>query len=75
MDMGGARPNPSNLDKCILKANVNFETIDKRGVLRLISIHVDDLLISGSSDFTDYISWGVNENPSCVAMGGIDQLI
>ena len=58
MGLGGFRdPNPSNLDKGISKVSANFETRDKREVLGIISIHVDDLLISGSSDFTDYISW------------------
>ena len=47
-------PNPPNLDKGILKINENFEAIDKRKVLGIISIHVDDLLISGSIDFNDY---------------------
>ena len=67
--------NPPNLDKCILKENDNFDPIDKRKGLRILSIHVADLLISGSSDFIDYIACGMKENLSWVDMGGINQLI
>ena len=48
--MGGSRSQSNKLDKCVLKAaNANSETIDKRGVLRIIAIRVGDMLISGSS--------------------------
>ena len=57
----------SNLDKCILNANWNFGAIDKRGFLGIISIHVGDLLISGSSDFTDYNSWEMKEKIEAVS--------
>ena len=60
MGMGGEfrDPNRTNLDKGILRANGNFETGEKRKVLGIISIHVDDLLTSGSSEFIDYIRRG-----------------
>ena len=51
-------PDQTNQDKGILKVNENLETGDERKVLGIISIRVDDLLISGSSEFSEYISWG-----------------
>ena len=49
-------PNSPNLDKGILKVGGNFETRDKRKALGIIAIRVDDLLISGSAVFIEYIS-------------------
>ena len=69
-------PNLANLGKCILKANGNVETIDKMEVLGIVSLHVDGLLISGSIDFTDYISWEMEENPMMmISMEQIQKLI
>ena len=42
------------MDKGILKVNENFETTAQRNVLRIIAIHVDDLLIP-EGFFTSYI--------------------
>ena len=39
-------PNQTNVDKCILKENGNFETCGKITVMGLIAIRVDALLIS-----------------------------
>ena len=50
-------PNRTNLGNGILKAGANFETGEKRKVSGIIDIHVDDLLIPGGIEFTDYISW------------------
>ena len=36
-----------------------LETDGERKVLGVISIRGDDLLISGSGGFTEYIHWGV----------------
>ena len=58
-----------------LKGNGDVETIDKRIVLGIIAIQVDDLLISGGSDFTDYISWEIKENPMWVAIWETDRSI
>ena len=49
--------NTTNLDRGILKVSENFETGDKREVLGSLFIHVGDLLISGGSEFAEYISW------------------
>ena len=49
-------PNQTNMGNGILKVNANFVTGGERTVLRIISIHVDDLLISGSSEFPEYVS-------------------
>ena len=46
-------PNQTNMDNGILKANVNFEAGEKRKVLGIIAIRVDDLLISGSDGFVE----------------------
>ena len=62
--------NPPNLDNGILKATGNFETIDKRKVLGIIDIQVDDRLISGSGNFIEYVSMGMGENSRRIAMGG-----
>ena len=56
-------PDQANIDMCILKLGGNFETGEKRKVLGTISIHVDDLLIPGSSEYVGYISWEMQENP------------
>ena len=68
-------PDPPTLDKGILKAGGNFEIIDKRDVLGIISIHFADLLISGVSDFTDYISWVMKDKFEAGRYGGTNQLI
>ena len=47
-------PNSPILDKGILKANGNFETREQRNALRIISIRVDDLLISGIDVYRVY---------------------
>ena len=54
---------------------MNFETIDKREVLGIIAIHVDDMLISGGIDFTDYISCEMKENSRRIDMWAIRKLI
>ena len=40
-----------NLDQGIFKINDFFETNERRYVIGLVAIHVDDLLISGSGAF------------------------
>ena len=44
------------MDRGILRVNGNFETGEKRKVLGIIAIYVEDLLISRSSEFAEYIS-------------------
>ena len=46
----------------VLKVDVNFATIEKREVSETISIHVDDLLISGVDVCVDYISERLNND-------------
>ena len=48
--------NTPNLDKGILKANDGFETSAQREVIGIVSIRVDDLLISGSGMFIGHIT-------------------
>ena len=50
--------NTSNLDNGILKVGENFETCEQRNAIGAISIHVGDLLISGSEMFIAYIAQG-----------------
>ena len=52
-------PNQTNVDNGILNVSENFETGENGKVLGIVDIHVDDLLISGSSEFTEYISWKI----------------
>ena len=61
-------PNSANLDKGILKANGNFETIDKSKVMGAIAIRVEDLLISGNDVVIEYISKRMKENPMWIDM-------
>ena len=49
-------PNTSNLDKGIFKANEDFETSEQRDLIGIVSIHVDDLSISGSGIAIKYIA-------------------
>ena len=44
------------------KGERNFETGEKWKVLGIISIQVDDLLISGSNEFDEYISWRMGDS-------------
>ena len=53
---GFATPIAKNMDNGILNANGNFGTDEKWHVLRTISIQVDDLFISESIEFAEYIS-------------------
>ena len=48
---------------------------EKGEVLGTVAIHVDDLLISGSSEFTDYISLEMKENSRRIDMAKIKRLI
>ena len=48
--------NTPNLDKGILKVNEGFWTSEQRDVIGTISIHVGDLLISGSGMFIEQIT-------------------
>ena len=57
-----------NLDQWILKINEFFETNEKRDVIGLIAIHVDDLSISGSETFIRYITQRMKENSRRIAM-------
>ena len=66
MYMGEFRdPNQTNLDEGILRANEKFATGEKRKFLGILSINVDDLLISGSSEFTEYTSRGDETEIRC----------
>ena len=40
---------------------MKFPNEDKRTVMGLIAIHVDDLLISGSGNFIEYITFRMKE--------------
>ena len=51
-------PNQEHLDKVALKVNGNFETGGRRTALGIIAICVEDLLISGISEFIGYIYRG-----------------
>ena len=68
---GGVRdPDHADLDNGISKVIENFETGDKRNVLGIIAIHVADLLISGSSEFAEYISREMRGISNYIDMGG-----
>ena len=54
-------PNQANLDKNEFKANGNFPKEEKRTAMWPIAIHVDDLLISGSGSFLEYITFRMKE--------------
>ena len=60
-------PYQENLDKGILKVNENPETDEERTVFWN---NINDLLISGSSEFTEYISRVRNKNSALADMGG-----
>ena len=67
-------PDQTNMDKGILNVSENFETDEKRTAFgAIIDIQVDDLLISGSSELTDYISW--EGDTRWIDMGEIKRLI
>ena len=52
--------NNTNLDKRIFKAIEDFDTSEQRNVIGVIAIRVDDLLISGSDMFIEYIPHKMN---------------
>ena len=60
--------NTPNIDKAILRGDEDFETCEQSNVIGLISIHVGDLLISGSEMFTEYITRRMKENPKWISM-------
>ena len=49
------------LTKNEFKVNENFPNGEKRTAMGLIAIHVDDLLISGSDTFLEYITFRMKE--------------
>ena len=53
----------------------NSETWDKRKVLGIIAIHGDDLLISGSGGFTEFISRKTKAKFEVDCYGGIERII
>ena len=57
-----------NLDQGIFKINEFFETNEKRDVIGLIAMRVDDLLIPGSETFIRYITQRMKENSRRIAM-------
>ena len=67
--------NTPNLDNGALKANEGFEPSEQRDVIGIIDIHVDDLLISGSDMFAEYITQKMTENSKRIAMGGMKRSI
>ena len=68
-------PNSTSPDKGILKANGNFETSDKGKAMGAIAIHVEDLLISGSDVFIEYIPNGMHGDSRYIDMKEIKRPI
>ena len=63
------------MDNGVLQVNETPKTSDGRTVLGIIDIRVGDLLISGSSEFSEYISCGASGKSRRIAMVGINRLI
>ena len=61
----------TNLYKGIPEVDENFGADGKRKFFRIISIRVDDLLISGSDGFTEYIYWEMDGGLTLISMMGI----
>ena len=60
--------NTSNLDKGVLQEGGNSVTCEQRSFVIAISIHVGDLLISGSEMFTGYSTQRTQGAPKRIEM-------
>merc|ERR1712112_657617 len=68
-------PNKNNIGKNEFKVNENFPNEEKRIAMGLIAIHVGDLLISGSGNSLEYITFRMKDNSKWMLLGEIKPLI